>query len=108
MAQFQKQCEEYLIVIVQQKREADEQQKSVAAYSERISAEEIKCKQMADNAQRDLDEAVPALEEAQKVTWCPKTSYPKHLESINHHNSLHITIIGKRCRGHKSTYKYRA
>ena len=28
VAQFQKQCEEYLVVIVQQKREADEQQKS--------------------------------------------------------------------------------
>ena len=27
VAQFQKQCEEYLVVIVQQKREADEQQK---------------------------------------------------------------------------------
>lgn len=55
------------MVIVQQKREADEQQKSVAAYSEKIAAEEVKCKTMADNAQRDLDEAVPALEEATKV-----------------------------------------
>ena len=27
VAQFQKQCEDYLVVIVQQKREADEQQK---------------------------------------------------------------------------------
>ena len=27
VAQFQKQCEEYLVIIVQQKREADEQQK---------------------------------------------------------------------------------
>lgn len=27
VAQFQKQCEEYLVVIVQQKRDADEQQK---------------------------------------------------------------------------------
>ena len=27
VAQFQKQCEEFLVVIVQQKREADEQQK---------------------------------------------------------------------------------
>ena len=27
VAQFQKQCEEFLVVIVQQKRDADEQQK---------------------------------------------------------------------------------
>ena len=52
---------------MQQKREADEQQKSVAAYGEKISAEEVKCKTMADNAQRDLDEAIPALDEATKV-----------------------------------------
>lgn len=30
VALFQKQCEEYLVVLVQQKREADEQQKSVS------------------------------------------------------------------------------
>lgn len=52
---------------MQQKREADEQQKAVAAHSERISAEEGKCKQMAENAQKDLDEAIPALQEATKV-----------------------------------------
>lgn len=56
-------------MIVQQKREADEQQKAVAAHSERISAEEGKCKQMAENAQKDLDEAIPALQEATKVWW---------------------------------------
>lgn len=32
VAQFQKQCEEYLVVLVQQKREADEQQKSVSIH----------------------------------------------------------------------------
>uniref|UniRef100_K1QIW0 Dynein heavy chain 2, axonemal n=1 Tax=Magallana gigas TaxID=29159 RepID=K1QIW0_MAGGI len=45
VAQFQKQCDEYLVIIVQQKRKADEQQK-------------------ADLAQHDLDEALPALQEA--------------------------------------------
>ena len=30
VAQFQKECEEYLVVIVQQKRDADEQQKACA------------------------------------------------------------------------------
>ena len=39
----------------------------MSAHSEKIGAEEIKCKAMADNAQRDLDEALPALEEAMKV-----------------------------------------
>lgn len=32
VAEFQKQCEEYLVVIVQQKREADEQQKVIGRY----------------------------------------------------------------------------
>ena len=32
VAQFQKQCEEYLVVIVQQKRDADEQQKVCSVF----------------------------------------------------------------------------
>ncbi|XP_053341025.1 dynein axonemal heavy chain 2 [Clarias gariepinus] len=84
VAEFQKQCEEYLVVIVQQKREADEQQKAVAAHSEKIAAEEIKCKAMTDNAQRDLDEALPALEEAMKA-----------LESLNKKDMTEIKSYGR-------------
>ena len=57
MAQFQKECEEYLVVIVQQKQDADEQAKAVTARSEKIAVEEAKCKEMAEAAQHDLDEA---------------------------------------------------
>lgn len=37
---------------------------------EKIGAEELQCKEMAANAQKDLDEALPALEEALKVRTC--------------------------------------
>ncbi|XP_035375794.1 dynein heavy chain 2, axonemal [Electrophorus electricus] len=84
VAEFQKQCEEYLVIIVQQKREADEQQKAVSAHSEKIGAEEIKCKAMADNAQKDLDEALPALEEAMKA-----------LESLNKKDMTEIKSYGR-------------
>ncbi|XP_071951094.1 dynein axonemal heavy chain 2-like isoform X2 [Antedon mediterranea] len=67
VAEFQKQCEEYLVIIVQQKREADEQQKSVQARSEKIAEEEVRCQSMADAAQQDLAEALPALQEAVKA-----------------------------------------
>lgn len=40
---------------------------SVAQKSERIADEETKCQHMADLAQSDLNEALPALEEAIKV-----------------------------------------
>ena len=40
---------------------------SVAQKGERIREEEVKCQAMADVAQADLDEALPALEEANKV-----------------------------------------
>lgn len=43
---------------------------AVSAHSEKIGEEEVKCKAMAENAQRDLDEALPALEEAMKVDLC--------------------------------------
>lgn len=67
LAVFQKQCVEYLVVIVQQKRDAEEQEKTVAARSEKIAEEEIRCQHLAEAAQKDLDEALPALEEAVKV-----------------------------------------
>ena len=42
VAAFQKQCEEFLVVIVQQKREADEQQKvSVIVYYCRVRTGEL-------------------------------------------------------------------
>ncbi|XP_062240587.1 dynein axonemal heavy chain 2 [Platichthys flesus] len=67
VAEFQTECDTYLSVIVQKKKEADKQQMAVSANSQKIAAEEIQCKAMAANAQRDLDEALPALEEAMKA-----------------------------------------
>ncbi|XP_052771287.1 dynein axonemal heavy chain 2-like isoform X2 [Mya arenaria] len=84
VAQFQKQCEEYLVIIVSQKREADEQQKSVAQKSERIADEEIKCQHMADLAQNDLNEALPALQEAISA-----------LESLNKKDMTEIKSYGR-------------
>ncbi|XP_059574595.1 dynein axonemal heavy chain 2 isoform X3 [Alligator mississippiensis] len=84
VAEVQRQCEEYLVVIVQQKREADEQQKTVTANSEKIAAEEVKCKALADNAQKDLEEALPALEEAMKA-----------LESLNKKDMTEIKSYGR-------------
>ncbi|XP_074081622.1 dynein axonemal heavy chain 2 isoform X3 [Macrotis lagotis] len=84
VAEFQKQCEEYLVIIVQQKREADEQQKAVTAHSEKIAVEEVKCKALADNAQKDLEEALPALEEAMRA-----------LESLNKKDIGEIKSYGR-------------
>ncbi|OAF69166.1 Axonemal beta dynein heavy chain 2 [Intoshia linei] len=84
VSQFQKQCEEYLVVIVQQKREADEQQKFVSQKSEKIAEEGVKCKHMADLAQHDLDEALPALQEAILA-----------LESLNKKDMTEIKSYGR-------------
>lgn len=43
----------------------------VSDKSVKIAAEELQCKAMAENAQRDLDEAMPALNEAMKVNLFP-------------------------------------
>ncbi|XP_074478915.1 dynein axonemal heavy chain 2 [Sebastes fasciatus] len=82
--EFQKQCDEYLAVIVQQKREANKQKDVVSASSKKIGAEELHCKAMADNAQRDLDEVLPALEEAMKA-----------LESLNKKDMTEIKSYGR-------------
>ena len=39
----------------------------MTANSEKIAIEEVKCQALADNAQKDLEEALPALEEAMRV-----------------------------------------
>ncbi|KAE8744396.1 hypothetical protein FOCC_FOCC009000 [Frankliniella occidentalis] len=62
--EFQKQCDDYLVIIVAQQREADLQQKEVAVKKLKIGEEEVVCKKLAATAQADLDEAMPALEEA--------------------------------------------
>ena len=67
VALFQKQCEDYLVVIVQQKREADEQAKSVSSKAEKLAVEEAEVQVVADAAQADLDQALPALEAAVKA-----------------------------------------
>ena len=67
VAAYQKECEKFLQEIVQKTAQATEQEKSVGATREKISAEETKCKAMAAAAQRDLDEAIPALEAAMKA-----------------------------------------
>ena len=84
VAQYQKQCEDYLVVIVQQKREADEQAKSVAAKAEKLSAEEEEVRAVADAAQQDLDLALPALNSAVKA-----------LEAINKKDLNEIRSYGK-------------
>jgi len=84
VAQFQKQCEDFLVIIVQQKREADDQQKSIAIRGEKIAEEEAKCQAIADNAQQDLNEAMPALEEAVKA-----------LESLNKKDITEIKAYGR-------------
>jgi dynein heavy chain len=64
VAQSAKDCEELLVVIVSERRIADEQKKQVEADSTRIGKEAIECKAISDDAQADLDVAIPALEKA--------------------------------------------
>jgi len=62
--QKNKECEELLIVIVQEKSKADAQQVAVEADSTRIQKEAAETKIISDDATRDLEKAMPALEAA--------------------------------------------
>lgn len=84
VAEFQQQCDEYLIIIVNQKKEADEQQKEVTKKSIKIGEEEVQCKKLADLAQADLDEAMPALDEAVRA-----------LDSLNKKDISEMKSYGK-------------
>ncbi|GMH50243.1 hypothetical protein TrRE_jg3287 [Triparma retinervis] len=60
----QQECEKLLVVIVGEKRTADEQKKTVEADSLRIGKEEKECLAIAADAEADLAVAMPALEKA--------------------------------------------
>ncbi|XP_034934334.1 dynein heavy chain 2, axonemal [Chelonus insularis] len=62
-----KDCEEYLITIVNQRRDTDEAQKSVTARSIRIEKESKECKKLEQLARADLETVEPALDEAMKA-----------------------------------------
>jgi dynein heavy chain len=64
VASSQKECEELLVIIVSERRIADEQKKTVEADSERIGKEEKECLAIASDAEADLAVAMPALEKA--------------------------------------------
>uniref|UniRef100_A0A8C2ZK56 Dynein axonemal heavy chain 2 n=1 Tax=Cyclopterus lumpus TaxID=8103 RepID=A0A8C2ZK56_CYCLU len=83
VAEFQIQCDQYLAIIVKQWEEANMQKTVVSANSVNIRAEELHCKAMAENAQRDLTEALPALNEAIKA-----------LESLNTRDMTEIKSYG--------------
>ncbi len=56
----------------------------IATRSEKIADEALKCSAIAENAQHDLDEALPALEEAMKS-----------LESLNRKDMTEIKSYGR-------------
>ena len=62
----QKNCENLLVVIVSERRVADEQQKQVETDSERIGKEAVVCERIAADAEEDLNVALPALNNALK------------------------------------------
>lgn len=62
-------CEEYLVTIVNQRRDADETQKNVIARSIRIEKESKECKKLEMLARADLETVEPALDEAMKAFY---------------------------------------
>lgn len=60
-------CEEYLLTIVTQKRDADDTQKNVTARSVRIEKESEECKKLESVARADLETVEPALDRAMKA-----------------------------------------
>lgn len=69
VAEYQVECDNFLLLIAQQTRETDETSKQVAEHSVRIAKEEVHCKRLADIAQADLAKAMPALNEAIRVRF---------------------------------------
>lgn len=64
LARTSQEVEEMMVVITNDKREADETKKQVEQQEKEANEQAARAKDIADDAQRDLDEALPALDAA--------------------------------------------
>lgn len=97
VARAQTECEEMLVVIVQEKRVVDEQQKQVNLESEKIAKDEVETRRIAEDAQADLDKAMPALETAQKV--CGQPCVDVHIASTPSQSEVSVLARRQICVG---------
>jgi dynein heavy chain, axonemal len=65
VAQSQRECEDLLVIIVQDRRVVDDQTKRVTSDAEKIQKDEIELQQLTFDAQKELDDALPALQRAE-------------------------------------------
>ncbi|KAI4493628.1 hypothetical protein M0804_001804 [Polistes exclamans] len=93
-----KECEEFLVTIVNQRRDADEAQKMVTARSLRIGEEQKECKKLEKIARADLATVEPALNEAIKasILLSFNTSYNfTALEALNKRDLAEIKSFAR-------------
>lgn len=64
LVEFERQCDEFMVQIQEQKSGADEQKAQVFEQSKKVAVEEKECQIQADSAQSDLAKAMPALDAA--------------------------------------------
>lgn len=98
----QKECQELLVVIVEKRMVADEQEKQVSQDSIRISKEAQLTKELADDAQRDLNKAMPqldaavsALEKLDKKSVAEVKQYAKPPDQVMKTMSQVMTVMEK-------------
>lgn len=64
---FAKECDRYIIVIRKSRRETEDMAKKLNARSKRIEEEKSECQELAIEADNDLREAMPAMNQAVEV-----------------------------------------
>jgi dynein heavy chain, axonemal len=65
VAQSQRECEDLLVIIVQDRRVVDDHTKRVTFDSEKIQKDEVELQQLTLDAQKEVDDALPALQKAE-------------------------------------------
>ncbi|KAI4504209.1 hypothetical protein M0802_000680 [Mischocyttarus mexicanus] len=93
-----RECEEFLVTIVNQRRDADEAQKMITARSLRIGEEQKECKKLEEIARADLATVEPALNEAIKasILFSFITSYNfMALEALNKRDLAEIKSFAR-------------
>ena len=98
----QKECQELLVVIVEKKMNAEEQEEQVSKDRVRLAKDEEEAKALADDAQKDLAKAMPAMEAAvdaldklDKQAMAEVKVYPKPPEMVMKTMAAVMTVMEK-------------
>ncbi|KAL7675820.1 hypothetical protein ACOME3_002084 [Neoechinorhynchus agilis] len=94
VASYQASCEEFLVELEEQRREAASRQKNVTSQSAKLQEEEVSCKEIASAAGVELNEAMPMLNAAIEALNALSSRDINEISSYSHPPKPVMEVMG--------------